>query len=121
MKKFTFENLNVYQNSIGFANQIFEISGSFQIKHQSSIGDQLRRSALSISNNIAEGMGRRYKKEKKQFLQMSASSAFECVPTLKIALLQNLITQDQFDQLYGECYATSKMLSSLIKSVDKFK
>ena len=118
MNKFIFENLDVYQKAIEFGNRVFETTKNFNQKIQFSLGDQLRRSALSISSNIAEGAGRKHKKEKKQFFQTALSSAFECVPQLKIALLQAEIDQEQFSSLYEACFVISKMLSSLIKSVD---
>ncbi|MDD5223975.1 MAG: four helix bundle protein [bacterium] len=121
MNKFIFENLDVYQKSIEFINEIFNVSEEFKPKHQSSLGDQLRRSSLSIANNIAEGIGRKYKKEKKQFLHTSVASAFECIPALKIALLQKEITEVKHDSLYQECYVISKMLTSLINSIDNFR
>ena len=118
MNKFIFENLDVYQKAVEFANQVFSLSNNFHQINQFSLGEQLRRSALSISSNIAEGAGRKHKKEKKQFFQTALASAFECVPQLKIALLQSEINQEQFSSLYEECFVMSKMLSSLIKSVD---
>ena len=118
-KKIDFEKLNVYQKAIKFVNTCFELSNNFSTKVQFSLGDQLRRAALSIITNIAEGSGRRHVKEKKQFYQTSLSSCFECIAIITICLSGKQITQDEFNSLYTQCLTLSKMLSGLIKSVNE--
>jgi len=120
-QQFIFEKLDVYQKAVEFANQAFSMSSEFSQKVQFSVGDQLRRASLSVPNNIAEGSGRRHRAEKKQFFRMALSSAFECIPILTVALKQNQIAQKEYDQIYGSCYEISKMISGLIKSVDKIQ
>jgi len=119
--EFIFEKLDVYHKAVEFADKIFSASKNFNMKHQSSLGDQLRRSALSIANNIAEGTGRKHKREKKQFFQMSLSSAYECIPPLKIALMQNELSAEHYKSLYQECHLITKMLASLVKSVERLE
>jgi len=118
-KKFDFEKLEVYQKTVDFTDKVFSITKEFSQKVQFSLGDQLRRAALLIANNIAEGSGRRHKAEKKQFSQTSLASAFECIPVLTISLRQKEIAEDTYKSMYLECYNISKMLSGLIKSVEK--
>ncbi len=118
-ENFGFEGLKVYQKAIELTDKVFSISNGFSKRVQFSLGEQIRRASLSIPNNIAEGSGRRHRAEKKQFFQTALSSAFECVPILTIALRQNEITQQDYDQIYESCYEISKMVSGLIKSVDK--
>jgi four helix bundle protein len=120
-QQFIFEKLGVYQKAVEFANKAFSISNRFSQKVQFSLGDQLRRASLSIPNNIAEGSGRRHRAEKRQFFRTALSSAFECIPIITIALKQNEIVQKEYDQIYGSCYEISKMISGLIKSVDKIQ
>lgn len=53
--KFDFERLDVYQESLEFVHMVFSITKNYSKEIQYSLGDQFRRAALSISNNIAEG------------------------------------------------------------------
>lgn len=84
MNKFDFENLNVYQQAIDFADEIFTVTGDFLGKVQLSLGDQLRRAALSISDNIAEGNDKKSKREKTRFFEYAPDSAGECIPMITI-------------------------------------
>ncbi|MBI2252902.1 MAG: four helix bundle protein [Armatimonadetes bacterium] len=119
-KKFGFEKLDVYQQGLEFVNLCFNLTKEFDNKIQFSLGDQLRRASLSIVTNIAEGVGRKHEKEKKQFFQTSLASCFECVAILTICTNQKQINEEKFNDFYERCYSISKMLSKLIKSVNKF-
>jgi four helix bundle protein len=76
----------------------------------------LRRAALSISLNIAEGYSRS-KAEFKRFLDIARGSAFECVPIIEIAFKRNFITIEKKEELYSEVSVIAKMISSLKNSV----
>lgn len=82
---FDFERLEVYQLAVRHAVRIFEITEDFPRRVQSSLGDQLCRSAVSVANNIAEGSGKRSWKEKSRFYTTAFNSARECVPAVTIA------------------------------------
>ena len=118
-KKFDFEALEVYQRAVEFANVTYEKCGRFPKDAQYSLADQLRRAALSISLNIAEGSGAFHRQEKKQFYRISRRSCFECIPALTIAVRQHFIRKEEYKALYDDCYKLSKMLSGLIRSLDK--
>lgn len=118
-KKFNFENLDVYQQGLEFVNLCFNLAKEFNTKIQFSLGNQLRRASLSIVANIAEGTGRKHKKEKKQFFQTSLASCFECVSILTVCKNQKQIDKNRFNDFYEKSYSISKMLSKLIKSIDK--
>ena len=82
MGEFDFEKLNVYKRAIEFADAAFRIAELLPNRLQSSLGDQLRRAALSICNNIAEGSGKTSAKEKRQSYRYSLDSARECIPVM---------------------------------------
>jgi len=118
-EKFLFEKLGVYQRAVDFANRIHELTKQFPKNVQFGIADQLRRAALSIALNIAEGSGCYHKGEKKQFYRISRRSVFECVPALAISRRQEFISQSEYQSLYAECYELSRMIAGLITSVDR--
>jgi len=83
--RFDFEELESYQKAFRWNRDIFRRSLKFRRLLQSSIGDQLRRAALSILTNLAEGSGQDSKAQKKRYYKYSYNSARECVPLLALA------------------------------------
>ena len=96
---FEFEKLEVYKKGLIFANDIYNLTKKFPKEEQFGITSQLRRAALSISVNIAEGSGRT-KKDFKHFLTMARTSAHECIPLLKLSRLQKYISEDEQRSFY---------------------
>lgn len=111
---FRFENLEVYQKAVAFAINISKIT-DFLPKGNYYLTDQINRSALSISLNIAEGNGRFTQKDRNNFFYIARGSAFECVPLLKILNIKSHINEEQYSKLMIEIEIISKMLSGLIK------
>lgn len=115
--KFDFEKLEVYKRALKFTRYIFTLSGKFQPALQYSLGDQLRRAALSICNNIAEGSGKQTKNAKVQFYGYSLDSARECIPMITLIYDLNTIKLDEYDFLRNECKEIASMIGGLIASV----
>jgi len=117
-EKFTydFEKLEVYNKSLEFTDDIYKTTSKFKKELQFSLGDQIRRAALSICNNIAEGSGK-HGKAKLQFYDYSMNSCRECVPMISICLRQGQIDGPMEQKLRNQCITISKMLYRLIQSV----
>jgi len=111
---FDFERLKVYELSLGFVHKIFKITKDLPRDYQFSLADQLRRAALSIVNNIAEGSGKISKKEKSQFYRIALSSARECIPMLTILTKEKLVSENEGDSLREDCIYICNMLGKLI-------
>lgn len=114
---FNFEKLNVYQKSVSFSNEVYQLTENWPKEHLFGIIDQLRRAALSISLNIAEGYSRS-KNEFKSFLDIARGSAFECIPIIEIAYRRKLININQKEELYNQVSVIAKMISSLKSSTN---
>lgn len=114
MHKFDFEKLDVYQKSLDFIGEIYDLFEKLPYRIQHSIGDNLLRAAISIANNIAEGSGRRGEKEKRHSFEISQGSAFECIPMLTVLYKKKIIKEEAYSHLYDSCYNISKMLSGLV-------
>jgi four helix bundle protein len=110
---FMFENLEVYQKAIAFADEISGLTEGFS-KGNYYLIDQLNRAALSISSNIAEGNGRYSKSDRKNFFRISRGSAFECVPILELCKRKKLIGEEKHKALKENLDEICKMLSGLI-------
>ncbi|MBU1864142.1 MAG: four helix bundle protein [Candidatus Omnitrophica bacterium] len=119
MGKFDFEKLDVYQKALDFIDKIFDLFEKLPYRIQTSIGNNLLRAAVSIANNIAEGSGRRGRKEKRHHFEISQGSAFECIPMLTILCNKNKMPKETYESLYNDCYVISKMLSGLITHFSK--
>ncbi len=111
---FDFEKLKVYELSLEFVRKIFRISKELSRDYQFSLGSQIRRAALSVVNNIAEGSGKNSKKEKSQFYRISLSSARECIPMLTLLSKEKLISESAANDLRESCIHICNMLGRLI-------
>ncbi|MBI4059402.1 four helix bundle protein [Candidatus Microgenomates bacterium] len=113
---FRFEELQVYQRALNFANEVYEISNQWPREHVFSLTDQLRRASLSVALNIAEGASRT-KLEFKRFITISRGSCHECIPIIEIAFRQKLIDIKRKEVWLNEVTTLSKMLSKLKSSI----
>lgn len=116
MAKFGFQNLLVWEKAIRMAVITANIANDFVFKYQSSFGDQLRRAGLSIPNNIAEGNGRKTRRESSNFYNIAKGSVYECVSILEVATRLNLVDWSKHDRNELESLGEEicKMLHSLM-------
>lgn len=114
--RYDFENLTVYQKSLDFTESIFELTEEFPQKLQYSLGDQLRRAALSICNNIAEGSQKRGA-SKRQFYRYALDSSRECVPMMELSRRRKLIDSRRHESLADECFYIGNMLYRMMVKV----
>jgi len=117
---FMFENLEVYQKAINFADQITSETQKFPRGYY-FLTDQLNRAALSIATNIAEGNGRFTKADRKNFFTIARGSGQECIPLLELARRKQLITDTTVNELRNQLEIIAKMLSGLINGLEKRK
>ena len=115
MEKFDFEKLDVYKKSLEFISKIYDLFEKLPYRLQKSIGDNLLRATMSVVSNIAEGSGRRGKREKRQSFVIAQGSAFECIPSLTLLHKKEKIHQNEYNSLYDDCYTISKMIGGLVK------
>ncbi len=109
-----FEDLHAWQAARNVVNAIYKISSSGPFSRDYSLRDQIRRAAISVPSNIAEGFSRRSNKEFIQFLFISKGSAAEVQSQLYTALDQDYISQETFDNIYETLEVVAKQLSRLI-------
>jgi four helix bundle protein len=117
---FMFENLQVYQKALDFADQVTCVAETFPRGYYFLV-DQLNRAAVSISANIAEGNGRFTKADRKNFFTIARGSAQECVPLLELALRRGFVTASHHSELRTKLEEIAKMLSGLIRGLDNRK
>ncbi len=109
---FLFEKLAVYQKALGFAEEVAELTDRFP-KGSFYLADQLRRAAVSIPANIAEGNGRWHAGDRKSFFYIARGSACECIPLLALCSRRTLIGEDKHKELRGRVEEIARMLTAL--------
>lgn len=114
---FNFEKLDVWQKAIDFANLVYNETRAFPAEERFGLTNQLRRAAVSISSNIAEGSSRSSKSDFARFLEIAAGSVFEVVSQAFIAQRQGFWNDVQFRRIYNDAEELSRMLSGLRKSL----
>ena len=115
---FMFENLQVYQKAVDFADRVASLTEKFPRGYYFLV-DQLNRAAVSIATNLAEGNGRFTKADRRNFFTIARGSTQECVPLLEIARRRGFIDETQHAQMRTELEVIAKMLSGLINGLEK--
>ena len=113
---FNFEKLDVWQKAIDFADVIYSETRAFPAEERFGLTNQLRRAAVSISSNIAEGSSRSSKNDFARFTEIAAGSVFEVVSQAFIAQRQSFLGEDEFRKVYADAEELSRMLSGLRRS-----
>ena len=119
--KFNFEELAVWQKSIGYADMIYEATENFSDRERFGLTNQLRRAAVSISSNIAEGNSRSSSREYARFLEIAYGSLMETISQLYISRRRHFIDQATFDDLYSTGEEIARMLSGLRTAISSNK
>ena len=109
-----FESLDVWTQSRVLTNRVYEMTRLSGFRNEFSLKDQLKRAAVSVMSNIAEGYERNNNKEFVYFLSMAKGSCGEIQSLLYVSLDQKFITSEHFDDLYNKVSDISKMIYGLI-------
>ena len=112
-----YEKLNVWQESMNLVTKIYKIVKKLPKEEVYSLSDQIRRSAVSIPSNIAEGSSRSSKKEFIQFLYISLGSLCELETQLKICI--NIRYLQNLEDIFLQIEKIKKMINALISSLKK--
>ncbi len=113
----TYKELIVWQKAVEFVTAIYSVTKGFPKEEIYGLTNQIRRAAVSVPSNIAEGFGRNSKNEFKHFLQIAIGSLFELQTQLEIARNLEFISAEKFDKLFSSTREIEAMLSSLIRKL----
>jgi four helix bundle protein len=114
---FNFEKLDVWHKSIEFADLVYHSTRSFPADERFGLTNQMRRAAVSISSNIAEGTSRLSQSDFRRFIEIATGSVFEVVSQAFLGRRQGWLTEDRFRALYSSAEEVGRMLSGLRKSL----
>jgi len=113
----SFRDLEIWQRGIILTEAVYESTKAFPKEELYGLVAQLRRTAVSIPSNIAEGFARRHNKEYKQFLHISLGSCAELTTQVIIASKLRYIADKAADDMVNEVEEISRMTMSLIKKL----
>jgi four helix bundle protein len=114
-----YQDLIAWQKAIALVKTVYETTSSFPQKETFGLTSQMRRAAVSIPSNIAEGQGRATRGEFHQFLGHARGSLYELETQLVIASELHYISAEQCDFLRAGSGELGRILNALISSVSK--
>ncbi|MBI3604231.1 MAG: four helix bundle protein [Nitrospirae bacterium] len=114
----SFENMPVWKKGMELVEQIYAITEQLPKKEDYGLTSQLRRSALSVPGNIAEGFGRKHTKDKLRFYYNSRGSLAETKSHLLCGHGVGYFTNEQCSQVTHHIQATWKELNALIRALE---
>jgi len=110
-----FKDLKIWQKSMELAKAVYQVTGAFPAKETYGIISQMRRSAVSVPSNIAEGFMRRYNKEYKQFLHIALGSLAELETQILLSEELGFLKKDINKDILADITELNKMVAGLIK------
>ena len=114
---FFYKKLDAYNKAKEFTLMVYSLLKMFPSYEQYVLCDQLRRSAVSVPSNIAEGMGRMAIKERIHFLEISYASMIEVLCQMDISHSLGYISEEELDNIEDLGYAVGRLMSGLRKSL----
>ena len=114
----SYRDLKVWQEAMRLATEIYGVTGDFPTTERYGLSQQMRRAAVSIPSNIAEGYGRKTAKQRYNFLENSLGSVFELETQVDLSHRLGFLPGPTFDQLSGVIRGIGRGLVALMSYVE---
>ncbi len=118
---FRFEKLDVWRKSLEYANLICEVSACFPTDERFGLTSQLRRAAVSVGANIAEGSSRSSDKDFSRYVEIAYGSLCESISHLMIAKSQGFVGEQELGRAYRAAEDLGRMLTAFRNTLGKWK
>jgi len=115
----TYRDLEAWQCAMALVLEVYRSTANFLREEMFCLTSQLRRAAVSVASNIAEGKGRFSDRELSQFLAVARGSVFEIETQVAIAFDLGFLAEPQTQELSKRCGEVGRLLNGLIRSVRK--
>ena len=116
MSWMNYRDLVVWQKAMDLADAVYEVLNFLPAEEIYALGTQMRRAAVSVPSNIAEGRGRQTTKDLKGFLAIARGSCYELETQLIICLRRGYLTKLQVQRVLSLCDEVGRMLTGMITS-----
>lgn len=113
----TFRNLLIWQKAMTLVTKTYQTTQSFPKQELFGLTSQIRRSAVSVPSNIAEGSGRKSNNDFARFLNIGIASLFEFQTQIEIAKNINYLNENDFKNLYEDTRELEAMMVSFLKKI----
>lgn len=117
----TYRDLKIWHKAMEMVTEIYRASATFPREEIFGLTAQVRRSAISIPSNIAEGFGRRTQNDYLRFLQIAMGSLFEVQTQLEIAANLEYLSGEQHCRIHDLSRELERMMSSLMHKIGNQK
>lgn len=117
----SFEDLIVWQKSMDFVHSIYKVTATFPKEELYGLTSQLRRAAVSVPSNVAEGQSRRTTGEFLQALSVASGSLAECQTQLLLSKRLGFIQSQNCDTLIDATREIGRMIGALMNSLEKLR
>ena len=114
-----YQKLDAWGSAMQLVKNIYLLTRTFPKEELYALASQTKRVAISIPANIAEGMGRQYKKDTLQFLHIARGSVYELETLLNIALMVGIINEKEFQGFIPLLDDTTRLLNGPINYTEK--
>ena len=115
---FNFEKLDTWHEAIASADLVYQLTRKFPDAERFGLTNQMRRAAVSISSNVAEGSSRSSRADYARFVEIATGSLFEVISQSTIGRNQGFLNDSEYQQLYVAGEKQSRMLSGLRRSLE---
>jgi four helix bundle protein len=112
-----YRQLEVWQKAHAVTMEVYALTKTFPVEERFGLVTQMRRCAVSIGANLAEGRGRRGDPEFGRFIRIALGSAYELQYELLVAADAGMMSREKYDALHSELERVGKMLWSLLQKV----
>jgi four helix bundle protein len=110
-----FEDIDAWKKARVLVKEVYKVTAAGKFSKDFSLRDQIRRAAVSVVSNVAEGFSRQTDREFAQFLYVAKGSISELQSQFYVALDLGYLNQEEFDNLYGQAEEVVKLISGFIR------
>ena len=114
-----YKDLDAWENAMQLVKEIYQVTAKYPKEELFALTSQTKRAAVSIPSNIAEGIGRQYKKDTTQFLHISRGSLYELETLINVAVLVKIIKEEQVNNITPLIEKNLQILNGLINYYQK--
>ncbi|MCW3111986.1 MAG: hypothetical protein JWR18_382 [Segetibacter sp.] len=118
MLNLSHKKLDVYAIAMKLVKEVYTITKELPAEERYVLTSQLRRAAISVCSNIAEGSSRKTKPDKRRFFEISRSSLVEIDTQIEIALVIEYLQKKQIAELESYLERVFMMLTKLMEKID---
>jgi four helix bundle protein len=114
-----YKNLEAWKKSMLLVKEVYSLTSSFPKEELYGLSSQAKRAAVSIPSNIAEGCGRQYKRDTRQFLYIARGSLYELETILNIAVMVTILAASKLETLVTLIEENMRILNGLINRYER--